>query len=94
MVTKKYIVIAYDITDDQRRKKVSDILAAYGERMNKSVFECFLSEKDIKELKSKIEKTIKNREDIVLYYSLCKDCITKIERIGAISTEPQVVKIF
>lgn len=91
---KKYIVVAYDITDDDRRNKISDILSSYGERVNKSVFECFLREKDIDSLKRKIEKQIKKNEDIVLYYYLCRDCLEKIERIGGNSKEKQVVKTF
>ncbi|MGQ9569591.1 MAG: CRISPR-associated endonuclease Cas2 [Thermodesulfovibrionales bacterium] len=90
---KQYIIIAYDITDDERRNKVSDILSAYGQRVNKSVFECFLKEKDIHNIKRKIEKIIKRNEDIVLYYYLCKDCIEKTERLGEFSEERQVVKI-
>lgn len=93
MVMKRYIVIAYDITDDERRNKVSDILSFYGQRVNKSVFECFLKEKDISLLKTRMEKQIKKGEDIVLYYYLCKDCIEKIERIGGIFEEKQVVKV-
>lgn len=91
---KKYIVVAYDIVDDSRRNKIADILSSYGERVNKSVFECFLREKDIDSLKRKIEKQIKKSKDIILYYYLCKDCLEKIERIGGISEEKQIVKTF
>lgn len=90
---KHYIVVAYDITDDERRNKISDILSAHGQRVNKSVFECFLRERDILKLKSRIERHTKKGEDIVLYYYLCKDCLDKIERIGNFSEEKQVVKI-
>jgi len=35
-------VIAYDITDDRRRERVSTFLEDYGLRVNYSVFECEL----------------------------------------------------
>jgi CRISPR-associated protein Cas2 len=89
---KKFIVAAYDIADDKRRNKICDILSSYGQRVNYSVFECFLGDKDISRLKSKIERHLKEK-DIVLYYYLCKDCIEKIERIGDFSVEKQVVKV-
>lgn len=92
MVMKQYIVVAYDITDDERRNKISDILSACGQRVNKSVFECFLREKDIDNLKRKIERQIRRGEDIVLYYYLCKDCLEKIERLGFFE-EKQIVKV-
>jgi CRISPR-associated protein Cas2 len=93
MVMEKYIVVAYDIADDKRRNKICDILSGYGQRVNYSVFECFLRERDILKLKSRIERYMKKGEDIVLYYYLCKDCLDKIERIGNFSEEKQVVKI-
>lgn len=82
---KHYIVVAYDITDDRRRNKICDILSSYGTRVNYSVFECFLGERDIHKLKKRIEKYFKKGEDIVLYYYLCKGCLEKIERRGDFS---------
>jgi len=89
---RRYIVVAYDIVDDQRRNKVSDILLAYGQRVNKSVFECFLKEKEIDELKSRIGEEINKKEDVVLYYYLCKNCLERIERWGLNFEENQIVK--
>jgi len=34
-----HYVVAYDITNDKRRKKLSDLLETYGVRVNYSVFE-------------------------------------------------------
>ncbi|OIP31774.1 MAG: CRISPR-associated endonuclease Cas2, partial [Deltaproteobacteria bacterium CG2_30_43_15] len=53
MVMKQYLVVAYDIADDKRRNKICDILSAYGQRVNYSVFECFLGARDILRLKNK-----------------------------------------
>lgn len=38
----KHYVIAYDIPDDSRRDKVATLLVSYGERVQLSVFECWL----------------------------------------------------
>jgi CRISPR-associated protein Cas2 len=91
---KQYIVVAYDIGNEKRRNKISDILAAYGERVNRSVFECFLRLKDISELKRKIREHVKKDEDIVLYYCLCKQCLEKIDRTGAIPQQKKTVISF
>ena len=90
---RKFVVIAYDIVSNKRRDKISDILSAYGRRVNYSVFECFLKERDLQELKDKIGKEVKKSEDIVLYYYLCRDCVKKIERVGRSSESRKVVKI-
>jgi len=94
MVMKQYLVVAYDIADDKRRNKICDILSAYGQRVNYSVFECFLGARDILRLKNKIEGYLKKGEDIVLYYYLCKDCLEKVERVGSFPEEKSVVKVF
>lgn len=91
---KQYLVVAYDIADDKRRNKICDILSAYGQRVNYSVFECFLGVGDIFRLKNKIEGYLKKGEDIVLYYYLCKDCLEKVERVGSFPEEKSVVKVF
>ncbi|NJK64957.1 MAG: CRISPR-associated endonuclease Cas2, partial [Synechococcaceae cyanobacterium SM2_3_1] len=41
----KLYVIAYDISCDRRRRKVSEVLEGYGKRAQYSVFECVISEK-------------------------------------------------
>lgn len=40
-----FYVICYDIPDDKRRKKISDLLEVYGSRVQYSVFECVLNSK-------------------------------------------------
>lgn len=39
-----HFVVAYDITNDKRRKKLSDLLDTYGTRVNYSVYEIELNE--------------------------------------------------
>ncbi len=90
---KEYIVVAYDIANNKRRNKVCDILSKYGKRVNKSVFECFITKKDFDEIKKGISEYIKKGKDIVLYYHLCKDCIGKIERDGIVSEKKKVVEV-
>lgn len=79
---KQFIVVAYDISDDRRRQKIAKILLNYGVRKNFSVFECILTESQIKGMKNKLEKIIASKSDCVLYYYLCKACTEKKEIIG------------
>jgi CRISPR-associated protein Cas2 len=78
---KKFIVIAYDISSDKRRKKVHDLLKDYGMSINLSVFECFVSEANLKKIKLQINKLI-SKKDIVVYYYICLECYSKSERIN------------
>ncbi len=85
MVKKQLVVVAYDISDNKRRKKVSDLLEEYGIRVNYSVFECFITGARLKTLKMKAVELINKKHDSILYYSLCGSCIEKIERQGNLS---------
>lgn len=67
-------VIAYDITSNRRRKKMADLLADWGERVNWSVFECQLEKGKLPKLRKQISKIINRKKDVVIYYPLCLDC--------------------
>jgi len=74
---KGFYVIVYDIVDDKRRNRVAKLLESKGERVNKSVFECLLTDSQVGKLKEQIAKRIDNETDQVVYYYLCLDCYTK-----------------
>lgn len=75
-------VVAYDIADTKRRNKVSKILKGCGERVNLSVFECELKKGKLPILRGKISGIIKKKEDVVIYYPLCLDCLARIVSDG------------
>lgn len=77
--TKRFFVIAYDISNTKRRNRVIKILRPYGVRVNFSVFECMLTNKQTVEIKERIHSVIDGRYDRVIYYPLCLDCYSKIE---------------
>lgn len=91
---KRFIVVAYDIEDDKKRRNVVKLLQPWGVRVNKSVFECFLSDTELEKLKKKLIKIVKKWEDVILFYPLCKECIDKRDSFGRTAPERPVVKIF
>lgn len=90
---KKFIVIAYDVEDDRKRRQVAKLLEESGQRVNKSVFECFLTEHQLERLSEKISRQI-SRYDSVLYYRLCRSCIERVERQGTKALPIRNVKVF
>jgi len=38
------VLVTYDISDNKRRTKLATFLEGYGRRVQKSVFECFLTQ--------------------------------------------------
>lgn len=64
-------IIFFDIADKRRLRAVSKTLEDYGSRVQYSVFECHLDEKQLASLQQKINERIKPEDDHVRYYSLC-----------------------
>lgn len=77
-INKRLIVVAYDISDDRRRSHVVKILEKTGTRINYSVFECMVTDKQFATLRTEILKCISPKEDSVVYYPICLDCYSQI----------------
>jgi len=75
-------IIAYDIPDDKRRTKVHKILCGFGKWTQFSLFECFLSKKELVLLRSKLAKHLIAERDSVRFYPLCANCLDKVETVG------------
>ena len=75
-------VIAYDIPDDKRRTKIHKLLLGFGKWTAYSLFECFLSRKELILLRSKLEEHLVAKEDSVRFYPLCASCLSKVETVG------------
>jgi CRISPR-associated protein Cas2 len=67
-------VIAYDISDDHRRARVSATLQAHGDRIQRSVFVCTLEAPLLTELRSRIAGIINPDTDSVYIFRQCAAC--------------------
>lgn len=84
---KSIYIICYDISNDKVRRKVEKVISNYGQRVQYSVFECFLTITSKLELISKLKevfnsKNIDKTKDSIYIYRLCEDCRKKIEEVG------------
>jgi len=82
-----FTVVCYDIPDDRRRTRVGRILEGFGNRVQRSVFECDLAPNHLQKLKTKLSRVIKP-EDSLRYYHLCGQCLPKVEVVNG----PPVMK--
>ncbi|ADI13565.1 CRISPR-associated endonuclease Cas2 [Truepera radiovictrix] len=60
--------VSYDIPNDNRRVKLANVLKSFGERVQYSVFECWLEPRELRELRQKLEARLNEREDSVRIY--------------------------
>lgn len=82
------VVVVYDIPDDKRRTKLSNFLEGYGRRVQFSVFECFLSLEEMRELYQKVQRLVKPDEDNVRFYWISEEAVSRVLTIGAQGPEP------
>lgn len=77
-LSKRMVVVAYDISNDRRRAKAVKILERVGVRVNFSVFECMLTERQYEFLRDELLQVISLKEDTVVYYPICLNCYSLI----------------
>ena len=75
-----FILLAYDITNARRRRKMGKLMEDYGARRQRSLFECILGKEKLADLIRDIKSVIKPREDRVQIYHLCEACRLRSER--------------
>ena len=82
------VLVVYDIPDDKRRLKLAKFLEGHGQRVQYSVFECFLSLPKMRQLYKKLEKQVNSAEDSVRFYWIPADALPKTLTIGDPPPEP------
>ncbi|WP_337868593.1 CRISPR-associated endonuclease Cas2 [Meiothermus sp.] len=70
MPDERFYTIAYDIPDDGRRVKVANVLKSFGERVQLSVFECWLAPGQLQQLKQFLQKKLELSQDSVRIYPI------------------------
>ncbi|MCS7259670.1 MAG: CRISPR-associated endonuclease Cas2 [Anaerolineae bacterium] len=77
-----FILVSYDIPDDRRRTRLAKVLQDYGERVQYSVFECDLTQKQLQQLLREVKRLISEAQDSVRVYVLCQECVQRIMVLG------------
>lgn len=83
-----FYLVCYDVVSNLRRNRVAKLLSGYGLRVQKSVFECVLNEREYEMLTQKLQQQINLREDQVRFYPLNAACRQDVTILGI---RPQVV---
>ncbi|MBM3269818.1 MAG: CRISPR-associated endonuclease Cas2 [Candidatus Sericytochromatia bacterium] len=76
------VTVSYDVADDRRRYRVAKLLLDYGTRVQFSVFDCLLDERQFLELRGRLLEIIDQESDSVRFYTLCRRCQAGIDLIG------------
>ncbi len=71
---KNWYLVAYDIRDSQRWRKASKLVVGYGERIQLSIFRCWLSVREREKLRWELERVLA-AEDNLLLVRLSHQCV-------------------
>ena len=85
MPEERLFVVAYDIADRRRWRRVLMIVEGYGDRLQLSVFQCRLTSRRRVELAARLEEVIRKDQDSVLFLDLGPaDKVTpRVESLGS-----------
>lgn len=75
-------IVAYDISEPKRLKKVATACEDHGGRYQYSVFLCRLTAADYVRLRSRLYELIDLQEDQVLFMPMCGRCVQQIDALG------------
>ncbi len=73
MEQKFWYVVAYDITEPKRWRKVFKMLNGYGRHLQLSIFRCRLTVREQEKLRWELEKLL-TPEDKLLILTMCDAC--------------------
>lgn len=76
------ILVAYDITNEKRLRRVARLMEGYGTRVQRSVFECRVDQARLGQLIERLKGVMKRREDRVHIYHLCGACQQRFAEFG------------
>lgn len=81
------VLITYDVRTDTREgqkrlRNVAKVCENYGQRVQKSVFECLVDPEQWIRLKQRVSDEIKPDEDSLRFYFLGKNWKLRVEHVG------------
>lgn len=80
------VVVSYDITDNKIRSQIGKVCESFGQRVQRSVFECALSNEQLQKLVDRLDVVRKSKSicqtDSIRLYTLCANCAGSTNVLG------------
>ena len=74
----KWWLVCYDVHDPTRLRKAAQHLEGYGERMQYSVFRCWMTPRQMQQLRWELTELLAPEDD-VLIIPLCASCVAGMQ---------------
>lgn len=76
---KSWYLVCYDIRCPKRWRKAYKLLQGYGDRLQLSIFRCWLSQRDREKLRWELSKILKPEDDLLIL-GVCDACVKRAQR--------------
>jgi CRISPR-associated protein Cas2 len=87
MSDTKWWLVCYDVHDPDRLRKCAKHMEGYGERVQYSVFRCWLTKLEVERLRWELTELLAS-EDEVMLIPLCASCVAGIVGIHGSDRPP------
>jgi CRISPR-associated protein Cas2 len=81
-------LICYDVRDPKRLRRTAKLLEGNGERVQYSVFRCWLTPTQLQRLRWELTELLQHEDD-VLFIPLCARCVAGMETTFSTTKEPE-----
>lgn len=82
-------LICYDVVSNTRRRKLADVLLDYGDRVQKSAYECDLkTAARLRDLLARARKHLDPKTDTLRVYRVCAACREEGATVGVDHARP------
>lgn len=83
----KWHLVCYDVRDEKRLRRAAKKLEGRGERLQYSVFRCWLTPADLQQLRWELTELLQPEDD-VLFIPLCDTCVSGISATHSTQNRP------
>ena len=87
MSDSKWWLVSYDVHDPGRLRKCAKHMEGYGERVQYSVFRCWMTKREMERLRWELTEKL-DPEDEVMLIPLCGGCVAGIVGIHGAERPP------
>ncbi len=77
MPDTKWWLVCYDIHDEKRLRMCAKHMEGYGHRIQQSVFRCWMTSREVEQLRWELTKKLDPADDVLLI-PLCQRCVDGI----------------
>lgn len=91
MSDAKWWLVCYDVHDPDRLRKCAKHMEGYGERVQWSVFRCWMSKREVERLRWELTTLLASEDDVMLI-PLCPACVSGIVGIHGADRPPDWTK--